>query len=94
MGTLKEIFRLMDESWLTQDCLGMAEVVAEALHQVSFKQDNHYQSDMSILFYLSAMENMQLGACKILNLLALKIAYQPYAQLCWNAWIYPRTTPN
>ncbi|WP_428331663.1 DUF892 family protein [Mucilaginibacter sp.] len=81
MAALKEIFRLMDESWLTQECLGIAAVVAEALRQVSFKQDNHYKSDMSILFYLSVIDNMQLGACKILNLLAVKLAFQPYAQL-------------
>ena len=81
MATLKEIFHLMDASWTTQKCLGMEAVVAEALEQVSFKQDNHYESDMSILFYLAAIENMQVGACKILSVLAKKIAYQPYARL-------------
>lgn len=81
MGNLKEIFRLMGESWLTQECLGMSGVVEEAIQQVSFKKDNQYNNDLSILFYISVIENMQLGACKILNLLALKVAYQPYAQL-------------
>lgn len=81
MDILKEIFRLMDASWTTHKCLGIQATIGEALEQVSFTPDNHYASDMSVLFYLSAIENMQLGACKILHLLAKKIAYQRYAQL-------------
>ncbi|QKJ28995.1 DUF892 family protein [Mucilaginibacter mali] len=81
MATLKEIFKLMAASWETEKCLGVDAMIREALQQVSYKQDNHYESDMSILFYLSAIQNMQVGACKILHLLAKKIAYQPYAQL-------------
>src|ERR1700744_5599025 len=81
MNILKEIFKQMGATWTTHKCLGMQAIVYEALAQVSFKQDNHYESDMSVLFYLAAIENMQLGACKILNRLAKKIAYQPYAQL-------------
>lgn len=81
MATLKEIFGLMNATWETEKCLGITAMIEEALHQVSYKQDHHYQSDMSILFYMAAIQNMQVGACKILNLLAKKIAYQPYAQL-------------
>ncbi len=81
MDTLKEIFAQMEETWHTHKCLAINEVIKEALDQVVFVEDSHYESDMSILFYLSVLENMQLGACKILNFLATKIAYQPYAQL-------------
>ena len=81
MTSLKEIFNLMHESWLTDKCLGTNAVIAEAFNQVSFNQNEHFQSDMSILVYMSAIENMQVGASKILNLMALKIAYHPYAQL-------------
>lgn len=81
MTSLKEIFRMLKESWLTDKCLGMNAVIAEAFNQVSFNQYEHFKSDMSILVYMSAIENMQVGASKILNLMALKIAYQPYAQL-------------
>lgn len=81
MANLKQIFKQMGTSWETENCLGVNAIIKEVLHHVSYKEDDHYQSDMSILFYLSAIQNMQVGACKILNLLAAKIAYQPYAQL-------------
>jgi ferritin-like metal-binding protein YciE len=81
MVALKTIFQLMQESWLTHNCLGMIAVIDEAHKQVSFNQDKHYESDMSILFYMAVIENLQVGASQILNLMALKLAYQPYAQL-------------
>jgi hypothetical protein len=36
---------------------------------------------MSILFYMSVLENLQIGVRQMLNLMVLKLAYQPYAQL-------------
>lgn len=81
MIALKKIFQLMQESWLTNSCLGMNAVIDEAHKQVVFDRDKHFESDMSILFYMAVIENLQVGASKILNLMALKLAYQPYAQL-------------
>ena len=81
MIALKTIFKLMQESWLTHSCLGMNAVIDEAHKQVIFNQDKHFESDMSILFYMSVIENLQIGASKMLNLMALKLDYQPYAQL-------------
>jgi ferritin-like metal-binding protein YciE len=81
MVSLKEIFRLMQESWLTDKCLGTNAIISEAFKQVTFNQHEHFQSDMSLLVYMAAIENMQVGASKILNLMALKIDYHPYAQL-------------
>lgn len=81
MISLKTIFQLMQESWLSHNCLGMIGVINEAHKLVSFNQDKHYESDMSILFYMAVIENMQVGASQLLNLMALKLAYQPYAQL-------------
>ena len=81
MVALKKIFQLMQESWLTNSCLGINAVIDEAHKQVVFDKAKHFESDMSILFYMSVIENLQVGASKMLNLMALKIAYQPYAQL-------------
>lgn len=81
MVSLKTIFKLMQESWLTHNCLGMNAVIQEAHKQVTFNQDKHFESDMSILFYMAVIENLQVGASEMLNLMALKLAYQPYAQL-------------
>jgi len=81
MIALKTIFRLMQESWLTNSCLGMNAVIDEAFKQVAFDKTKHFESDMSILFYMAVIENLQVGAGKILNLMALKLDYEPYAQL-------------
>jgi ferritin-like metal-binding protein YciE len=81
MISLKMIFKLMQESWLTHSCLGMNAVIEEAYKQVTFNRDKHFESDMSILFYMSVIENLQVGASQILNMIALKLDYQPYAQL-------------
>jgi ferritin-like metal-binding protein YciE len=81
MVSLKRIFNLMQESCLSNNCLGMTAVIDEAHKKVVFNADNHFESDMSILFYMSVIENLQLGASQMLNLIALKLAYQPYAQL-------------
>jgi ferritin-like metal-binding protein YciE len=81
MVALKKIFRLMEESWLTHSCLGMVAVIEEAHKQVIFNQNKHFESDMSILFYMAVIENLQVGASQILNLMALKLPYAPYAKL-------------
>ncbi|MBB6107722.1 Ferritin-like metal-binding protein YciE [Mucilaginibacter lappiensis] len=81
MIALKTIFKLMQESWLTHDCLGMNAVIEEAHNQVIFNDDKHFESDMSILFYMAVIENLQVGASQMLNMMALKLVYQPYAQL-------------
>lgn len=81
MIALKEIFNRVNESWLSNCCLGINAVIDEAYTQVFLDEDKHFESDMSILFYMSVIENLQLGAVKVLNLIALQLAYQPFAQL-------------
>jgi len=81
MISVKKVFKLMHESWLTDDCLGMNAVIDEAHKQVTFDKENHFASDMSILFYMSVIENLQLGASQMLQLLSSKLAYKPYAEL-------------
>jgi ferritin-like metal-binding protein YciE len=81
MIALQKIFKLLQESMLTDDCLGLNAVVEEAHQRVVCYEDRHFESDMSILFYMSVIENLQLGASKVLKLIARKLAYQPYAQL-------------
>lgn len=81
MVALKTVFKLMQESWLTNSCLGMNAVIDEAHKQVVFNREKHFESDMSILFYMAVIENLQVGASQVLNMMALKLAYQPYAQL-------------
>ena len=81
MIALKSIFNSMNESWLTNACLGMNNLMKEAYTQVNLDKARHFESDMSILFYMSVVENLQIGATEILNKIALKLDYQPYAQL-------------
>ena len=81
MIALKNIFNLMKESWLTNNCLGMNAVIDEAYKQVKIDQAKHFESDMSILFYMSVIENLQVGAIDVLKLMSLKLNYKSYAQL-------------
>jgi ferritin-like metal-binding protein YciE len=81
MISLKTIFNLLNESWLTNDCLGTNAVILEAHKHIAFNQGKHFESDMSILFYMSVIENLQVGASQMLKLMSLKRAFQPYAQL-------------
>src|SRR4051812_42997046 len=61
MVALKQIFTMMGESWLTDCCLGMNAVMDEAHLQVVFNTGDHFESDMSIVFYMSVIENLQVG---------------------------------
>jgi|GEM_PF-5118705 len=81
MVALKTIFEQMEESHLTHSCLAINAMIEEAHKHVFFDQKKHFESDMSILFYITVIENLQLGASELLNLMANKIAYRPYAQL-------------
>lgn len=81
MVAVKAIFDRLHESWLTNPCLAINALIEEAHHLVTFKKEKHFESDMSILYYMSVVENLQVGASNILQLIALKLAYHPYAQL-------------
>jgi len=81
MIALKKLFDLLQVSWLTHNCLGMKAVIDEAHRQVSFHEGKNYEGDMSILVYMSVVENLQIGAMKILTLMAKKIGYEQYAAL-------------
>ena len=81
MIAVKTIFNLITESWLNHSCMGLNAVINEAHKQVFYDDNKHFESDMSILFYMSVIANLQVGACKVLHQVALKLAFQPYAQL-------------
>ena len=80
MICIRDLFRLIKESAVTDSCLGMNVVINEAHKQIVFHQDKKYESDMSIIFYMSVIANLQVGAGNMLNLIAQKQAYLPYAQ--------------
>ena len=81
MVCIKTMFRMLNETSITDNCLGMTALVNEAFKQVDYNKATTFESDMSIIFYMGVIENMQLGAGRMLNLIAQKPAYTPYAQL-------------
>jgi ferritin-like metal-binding protein YciE len=81
MVCINTMFRMLNETAITDDCLGMTALVNEAYKQVNYNKDNSFESDMSIIFYMGVIENMQAGASRMLSLIAKKPAYQSYAQL-------------
>ncbi|MBB6112020.1 DUF892 family protein [Mucilaginibacter lappiensis] len=81
MISLKTIFKSLNESALKDYCIGMNAIIKEALDQVQDDKSYRYESDMSIIFYMGVIEHLQVGASKILNLLALRPELREYAQL-------------
>lgn len=81
MACINAIFQMLNETAITDNCLGMNAMVNEAFTQVNYNKDNSFEIDMSIIFYMGVIENMQSGASKMLNLIAKKPAYKQCAQL-------------
>ena len=81
MISLKTIFKSLKESALKDYCIGMNAIIKEALDQVYDDKLYQYESDMSIIFYMGVIEHLQVGASKILNLLALRPELRQHAQL-------------
>jgi ferritin-like metal-binding protein YciE len=78
---LQEIFVLLNESTANEYCLGMKAITKEAHDHILFHDGKNYESDMSIIFYMGVIEHLQIGAGRMLNLIALNTDYLPYAQL-------------
>lgn len=81
MLSLREILVLMDETPMTENCLGMNAIIKEAYESVRFLNGKNYESDMSIIFYMGVIEHLQLGAGRMLNLIAKNKDFKRYASL-------------
>jgi ferritin-like metal-binding protein YciE len=80
MICLGKIFTMLNKSADTESCLAMNSIIGEAHKKIAFAADNKYESDMTIIFYMNIIENLQLGASRILNLIATKPEFESYAQ--------------
>jgi ferritin-like metal-binding protein YciE len=81
MISLREVFRLLKESTANENCLGMNAITREAHDHILFNNGKNYESDMSIIFYMGVIEHLQIGAGRMLNLIAVNTGYKQYAQL-------------
>lgn len=81
MVCIKNIFHQLQTSAITGNCLGMDVLIKEAHNQVHYNRDNFFESDMSIIYYMNVIENMQVGAGRILNLIASKPLFASFTQL-------------
>lgn len=80
IAALNSIFQQLDAQPEKENCLAMNKIIEEAKHQIVFNADNRFESDMSILFYMGVIENLQVGAGRILSRIAALPAYLKYAQ--------------
>jgi len=80
MLAIQSVFHELKQSAITDNCLCMNILIDEARKQVIYHEDDHYGSDMTIIFYMNVIENMQVGAGRVLNLLASKTQFQNYTQ--------------
>jgi len=81
MASLRELFGLLNATARTEHCLGMNAIIEEAHGQVLFFDGKNYESDMSIIFYMGVIEHMQIGAGRMLNLIARRQEYGAYTHL-------------
>jgi ferritin-like metal-binding protein YciE len=81
MLRLQEILVLMNEKPMTENCLGMNAIIKEAYESVRFLDGKNYESDMSIIFYMGVIEHLQLGAGRMLNLIAKSKGFKRYSVL-------------
>jgi len=59
----------------------MNAIISEAYRNVLFLNGKNYESDMSIIFYMGVIEHLQLGAGRMLNLIAKNKHFKQYALL-------------
>lgn len=81
MVSLQQVFELLNESSNDGACLGVRAVIHEAHKQVTVYASDTYKSDMTIIFYMSVIENLQLAANRIMTLISTKPYFKQYAQL-------------
>jgi ferritin-like metal-binding protein YciE len=81
MICLNEIFVLLNEATVNENCLGMKAIIKEAHDHILFHNGKNYESDMSIIFYMGVIEHLQIGAGRMLNLITLNTDYLPYTQM-------------
>ena len=80
MISLGRIFSLLGKSADTESCLAMNAIISEASNKIAVYPNNNYDSDMTIIFYMSVIENLQIGAGRVLSVIASKQGFEPYAQ--------------
>jgi ferritin-like metal-binding protein YciE len=78
---LTKIFEQMNEQRSAEGNFGVEAIITEARKQVFQNRDSNFASDMSIIMYMGVIENLQLGAGRILNTMACSPKYLLYAQL-------------
>ena len=81
MTSLREVFAILKESAMTENCIGMNAIIKEAHNHIRFLNGKNYEADMSIIFYMGVIEHLQIGAGRMLNLVAQHKDYLSYAQL-------------
>lgn len=80
-AALSRIFQQLSSSPETDSCLAMNRIIEEAKQQIVFNSDNRFESDMSVLFYMGVIENLQIGAGRILSRISALPSHAKYAQL-------------
>lgn len=81
MISLGRIFSLLGKSADTESCLAMNAIIHEANNKIAVYPESHYDSDMTIIFYMSVIENLQVGAGRVLSAIVSKTGFEPYVQL-------------
>lgn len=70
---MKAIYQIMDAKIEDGDINGLKGLINDSFDEIKSHQDNHELRDMSIMFYLTNIEAMEMASFQVLQLLAVKI---------------------
>ncbi len=78
---MKAIYDLLDATMEEGSINGLKGLIDDSFDEIKSHQDNHELRDMSILFYLTNIEAMEMASFQVLQLLAVKIGHDEIKNL-------------
>lgn len=78
---LDDIFLQLGNEASSANDLALGKLLEELQDELCYDGEDYYGSDMSILFYMNAIENLQIGAFRVVKMIADKTTYESYRQL-------------
>ena len=70
---MEKIFALLETSYSFEKCQDQINYAENVFNEIFNNYQDHFRQDLSILFYLHAIESIEQGALQLLDIIAIKI---------------------
>lgn len=70
---MEKIFALLKSNYSFENCHDQINYVENAFNEIFQNHQDRFRQDLSVLFYVHAIESMEQGALQLLDIIALKI---------------------